>query len=526
MPRASIFIFDSSYPSADVALPIGDAEPHVVVSDRNIEPPPGHTTLQLEKLASLASFGRNLQSLRGAWRKAGGEKCIVIAVSGMRREQLLLNTLYALSLCWNVMFFDGARFNSLMQSGLLILGSASRVLARIVLGGLRTKIKRARFNRSIRTRPDAATPEGRLFGLYTSAHSFGLPLDSLIHEPDRCSIYGDYTVGWYLPMLSNRRQRYSVQTTRHRLCDISLHVEDVNNSAVRFLFKDGRILDYPYLLGKARPNASYLVSTCREIKSVERGIDLLHYTSGYYHWLLEGVPRILDLIDDGVDFDKYPLILPPLEMFHREALEVLGISIDTQVVTVDKGDWCHVRHCIFPTANFPFAAPEIDDPSGQPDGALLRRIRERLLERLPKLTVESTSATKRLYISRRKATKRKFTIQTETAVRSILEAEGFQSVCLEDLPWAEQVLLVSSAEFIVGLHGAGLANILFAKAKSLIEFQNPFEARSYFASMARELDMNYAYIVGGLEGHAINFDNITIDPRMLTDMLHRLDDAQ
>ncbi len=523
MPHASIFIFDSSYPNADVALPIDDVKPHVVVSDRNIEPPPGHSSLQLERLANPKSFRRNLRLLRTAWRKTDGERCIVIAASGVRREQLLLNTLYALSLCPNVIFFDGVSFNPLIQSWLLILGSAARVLARSFLGGLRTKIKRLRFNRSLRTRPDAATPEGRLFGLYTSERSFDLPLDRVIHEPDARSIYGDYTGGWYLPMLSNRRQRYSVRTTRHRLFEISLHVEDVNGSPVRFLFKAGRILDYPYLLGMARHNASYLVSTCREIKSIERGIDLLHYTSGYYHWLLEGVPRILDLIDDEIDFDQYPLILPPLEMFHRQVLEILGISPDTQVVTVDKGNWCHVHDCIFPTANFPFAAPGLADPSGQPDGALLRRIRERLLERLPKLTPESTSATKRLYISRRKATKRKFTIQTETAVRAILEAEGFQSVCLEDLPWSEQVLLVSGAEFIVGLHGAGLANILFAKAKSLIEFQNPFEVRSYFALMARELNMNYAYIVGALEGHSVNFDNITIDTRALTDVLHRLD---
>jgi capsular polysaccharide biosynthesis protein len=298
----------------------------------------------------------------------------------------------------------------------------------------------------------------------------------------------------------------------------------VQGSAVRFLFKDGRILDYPYLLGKARYD-TYLVSTRRAIKSVERGIDLLYFTSGYYHWLLEGVPRILDLIDDGIDFNEYPLILPRMEEYHRQVLEVLGVSPDTQVITVDRGDWCHVRDCIFPTANFPFATPELDDPSGQPDATLLRRIRERLLERLPESTPKSRMVSERIYISRQRARKRKFTIQTELAVRSVLETEGFQSVCLEDFPWAEQVLLMANAKFIVGLHGAGLANILFSNAKSLIEVQNPYEARAYFALMARELNINYAYIVGALVADSSNFDNIIIDPRALADMLHRLDNA-
>lgn len=524
MSSESTFIFDTSYPSAEIALPIDDVKSHVVVSDRNIDPPPGHDSLQLEKLAGSTSFRRNLRLLQAAWLKNRGKKCIVIALPGVRKEQILLHTLYAFFLCWNVVFFDGKKMKSLLQSWPVILRSAARVLARNIFGSLRVKIKEIRFNRSMRTNSDIATPEGEFFGLYTSARTFELPLDNVIKNADGSSIYGAFTGGWYLPMLSNRRQRYAVQTTRHRLRDISLHVEDVQGSAVRFLFKEGRLLDYPYLLGKQR-YGSYVVSTRRAIKNVERGIDLLHYTSGYYHWLLEGVPRILDLIDDGVDFNEYPLILPPMEDFHRQVLEVLGLSPDTQVITVDKGDWCHVRDCIFPTANFPFAAPELDDPSGQPDAALLRRIGERLLDRLPKSTPRSTMVSERVYVSRRRARKRKFTIQTELAVRSVLEAEGFQSVCLEDFPWAEQVLLVANAKFIVGLHGAGLANILFSNAKSLIEVQNPYEARAYFALMARELNINYGYLVGALEGDSSNFDNIIIDPQALTNMLHRLDNA-
>src|SRR5215469_3514177 len=524
MSSESTFIFDTSYPSAEIALPIDDLKPHVIVSDRNIVPPPRHNSLRLEKLVDLTSFRRNLRLLKVAWLKNSGEKCIVIAPSGARKEQILWNTLYAFSLCRKVEFFDGAKMKPLLQSCAFILSSAARVLARSILGSLRVKIKEIRFNYSIKTDSDAATPEGRLFGLYTRSQTFGLTPDNVIKNADGPSIYGAYTGGWFLPMLSNRRQRYAVQTTRHRLGDISLHVEDVQGSPVRFLFKDGRILDYPYLLGKAR-YGNYLVSTRRAIKSVERGIDLLHYTSGYYHWLLEGVPRILDLIDDGIDFNEYPLILPPMEEYHRQVLKVLGVSPDTQVVTVDKGDWCHVRDCIFPTANFPFGTPELDDPSGQPDATLLRRIRERLLERLPKATPTNRLVSERIYISTQRARKRKFTTQTELAVRSVLETEGFQSVCLEDFPWAEQVLLMANAKFIVGLHGAGLANILFSNAKSLIEVQNPYEARAYFALMARELNINYAYIVGALAGDSSNFDNILIDPRALADMLHRIDNS-
>ncbi len=525
MRRRSVFIFDSTYPSPDVALPIDETQPYIVVSDREIEPPPGQDSLQLEDQPGFSAFVKNLRLVRAVWRKENGGKCIVISAPSVRREQLVQNSLFALSLSRNVLFFDGLTLTTLAGAWRHILRSGVSLLGSRVLGGVKARIRRYRFERGLKSHSDMATPEGRLFGVYGRSQSFSLPLDTAVREPDLPSIYGSFTRGWYLPALSNRRQRYNVQTTRHLLRDIFLHIEAVGGSQERFLFKDGKVLDYPYLLGKVRRNASYRVSTRREIKSIDRGIDLLHFTSGYYHWLVEGVPRILDLIDDGTDFDRYPLILPPVETFQRQLLEVLGISPDSQVVTLGKDDWLHVGECIFPTANFPFAAPGLDDPSGQPDGSLLRRIRERLLERIPMAPEGTSGPSNRLYISRSRATKRKFTIPTEDAVRSVLESRGFQTVCLEDLHWAEQARLASSADLIVGLHGAGLTNILFAKGGGLLEFQNPLEARPYFALMARELNMKYAYIVGRLEGRSNHFDNITIDPGELTDLLSRLEVA-
>jgi capsular polysaccharide biosynthesis protein len=527
MTRASVFIFDASYPCVDVAVPIDEAKLQVVVADRNVEPPPGHRSLHLEEIRSFATLARNLRSLRAAWLDCAGEQCIVIAAPTVRKEQILRNVLYALSLSTDVNIFDGTTFRPIGRSWRLIMGASLRVLAKSLLRGVKLKvlalkaaIRRARAYRS--GGESAAAPTvATLFGVYGSGHSFSLPPDDHVCKTHNTSIYGNYTRGWYLPMLSHRPRCYVVQTRRHRLRDVCLHVAEYGEFSRRFLFRQGRILDYPYLLGKRQRKEHYLVATRREVRSLERGIDMLHYTSGYYHWLVEGIPRVLDLIDDGVDFDEYPLILPPLETFQRELLELLGISPARHVVTLDKGDWCHVRECIMPTANFAFAAPEIDDASGQPEAALLRRIRDRILERLTP-GPRHESAFSRLYISRAKAAKRRFTPDTEASVRAILESEGYRTVYLEDLPWAQQVRLVSSAEHIAGLHGAGLANLLFARPKSLLEFQNPLETRSYFAWMARELDVQYAYLIGKLEGYSGRFDNITLDTSDLAQTLLRM----
>ena len=519
MRSATVFIFDSSFPSIDIALPIDEQKRHTIVSTRKIEPPPGNSFLHLEYEQGLRSVLRNLRTLRAT--RATCEKCIVIAAPKVRSAQLCFNALYAFFLSRNVSFFDGTCLISPRRAWRLLLKAALIAPVRAPLSNLNIKRKRYLLERRLHSLPASSTREGSLFGLFTHSQSFSLPLDQVSSQPDGSSLYGNRISGWYLPAFSNRRQRYDVHTTRHFLQNVSLHVETKDGAEVSSLFQDGRILDYPYMLGRSRPLATYEVSTRSNVSTIERGICLLAYTSGYYHWLLEGVPRILDVIDDGFDFDRYPLILPPLTSFQRELLQLLGINPDRQVITVGVGEWCHVRDCVFPTAPFPFGVSYLEDPSGQPDRTLLLRLRERLLERLPRIAKPIANAPRKIYISRAKAAKRKFTASTEVAVVSILEHAGYTTLYLEDLDWALQMQLLAGAESIAGLHGAGLANILFSKAGSLLEFHNPFEARPYFSIMARELQMDYAYLIGSLDGVSQNFDNITLDLQILKNTIAR-----
>ena len=49
------------------------------------------------------------------------------------------------------------------------------------------------------------------------------------------------------------------------------------------------------------------------------------------------------------------------------------------------------------------------------------------------------------------------------AVQALLSQEGFETVSLEGMSPSDQILLFQSAEFVVGAHGAGLANLLFCE---------------------------------------------------------------
>jgi len=71
--------------------------------------------------------------------------------------------------------------------------------------------------------------------------------------------------------------------------------------------------------------------------------------------------------------------------------------------------------------------------------------------------------------------------------------------------------LLAGAEYIAGLHGAGLTNILFTDAKAFLKFHNPMEVRPYFAWMARELHTDYGFVMGSSSVPSRTFDQITID---------------
>jgi len=65
----------------------------------------------------------------------------------------------------------------------------------------------------------------------------------------------------------------------------------------------------------------------------------------------------------------------------------------------------------------------------------------------------------KIYISRKKTGKRGFTNELE--VEKIITKYGFNSVYFEDHNIYEQALIMNKAKYVVGLHGAGFANIIY-----------------------------------------------------------------
>ena len=107
----------------------------------------------------------------------------------------------------------------------------------------------------------------------------------------------------------------------------------------------------------------------------------------------------------------------------------------------------------------------------------------------------SASAPKhrRLLISRARAAKRR--IVNEEVLSRELASHGFETVLLEDLPHAAQAALFNEAEVVVGVHGAGFSNLIYASHCRVVEVF-PSQPVWTYRGLATSCGLPYASIAG------------------------------
>ncbi len=124
------------------------------------------------------------------------------------------------------------------------------------------------------------------------------------------------------------------------------------------------------------------------------------------------------------------------------------------------------------------------------------------------------NATRKIYIRRRPGGWR--SVANDDEVAKFLEAEGFESTRPEGLALAEQIRLFVEAKVIAGMHGAGLANLLFAPHAAILELAGGYCGGGYMA-MASGFGNAYASMCCPARG-----DDIVVDCDKLLRAIKRL----
>jgi Glycosyltransferase 61 len=215
------------------------------------------------------------------------------------------------------------------------------------------------------------------------------------------------------------------------------------------------------------------------------------------HWLLFVFPLIQHYREYlGGDPDYYYLG-KPVASWHYDSLAALGIGPERVLTDAVVGD--RMLAAIADNA-IPPPTPFLDFSTDT-----LRRPRD-----------ESRPG-RRIFISRKLRTTRPFLNEAECL--GILERYGFESVCTETLSLREETELFANADVVVGVHGAGLTNLLFCHPGCVVVELFPDRYPSpWFVEVSAARELTYANLRGlptGAKGLRPMHHHIHIDPERL-----------
>jgi len=232
----------------------------------------------------------------------------------------------------------------------------------------------------------------------------------------------------------------------------------------------------------------------------------------YSHYLFQILPRLDVLNRSGVEVDHYVLHLD--RSYHRQLAELTGIDL---AKVISPGRFAHIRAKTL-------VVPSVTQHNWLTTSGVefLRSMRDRLpLSNLP----DSATLPSRIYISRAKTRTRRLANEKEFV--SLLEKRRFARVFLEDLTVGQQIQLLGNAEFVIGQHGAGMANLIFCNPGTrVIEIFSPELIDVAFAFLSCQADLDYEAYVGQmadwrsrcLKVHSRGMYRISAD--MIDDAIH------
>jgi len=225
----------------------------------------------------------------------------------------------------------------------------------------------------------------------------------------------------------------------------------------------------------SKENSVFEKGTPRFIKKFKGKVFSLLTGGGgnanYWHWLYDVLPR-LNIASKILDIEKIDyFLLPSLsERFQNETLDHLKIPYKKRLSSK------HVRHLEADeiiVADHPYNL--LNDPMQDADN-IPGWISEWLKNSFILHNFDKKEYSKKIYIDRSDAKSNHSklrNITNESEVKNILKEYNFEIVTLSNMAFLDQVHLFNNAEFVVGLHGGGFANLAFCKPNTkVLEFKS------------------------------------------------------
>ena len=230
------------------------------------------------------------------------------------------------------------------------------------------------------------------------------------------------------------------------------------------------------------PHKSFIKDLLRKKVKINTALCCLDLfsTGGYFHWLTEILPKYFlakKHLDNDID-----LLIPYYFLekwgFVSQIIEALNISVHW----IKNNEIVEVRELV--------AISSSGGPLNyQPEPI---KILSKTLLQIIDSSRSTLDGLKRIYISRSKASWRK--ILNEKEILPVLATYDIELVHLEDYSFLDQVKLLSSCNFLIGCHGAGLTNMIFMPMNSSvmeIRLSSSDHMMNVFFTLAHTVSLNY-----------------------------------
>lgn len=235
----------------------------------------------------------------------------------------------------------------------------------------------------------------------------------------------------------------------------------------------------------------------------------------FCHWLIDLLPRLAVMANQITDSNFYVATRHLTSPYQIRSLEMCGISSDRVIqlgpyesVSAENlivtSDIAHMPHPCFKVA--PWA---------------INFLRSKILAEcfVAPDAAWSGSSYHKIYISRGDAPGRK--IVNDSEFSQYLEGHGYTRVVLSDLSLSDQVKIVSNSSSIIGLHGAGLSHLVFAKKDcQIIEiFPHSYGTPAFHLLAAVNGNRYFTYVVDDIvSGSRSQVDDIFLDIEKFKDI--------
>ncbi len=294
-----------------------------------------------------------------------------------------------------------------------------------------------------------------------------------------------------------------------------LYTDTINDTA--FILNDSLIKepsfqyrykkDFQIINGKISENFVLRNGTPNLVKKINGNVfSLLTGGAGknnYWHWIFDVLPRIAILNKSNLRLKPNYYLLPSLsKKYQKQTLLELKLPLSS-LINGEK-----YKHII---CNNLFATDHPINFNNNPSKSILnipswviRWLRKKYI----KNKYTNKKLPKRIFINREfdsnLATRK---IVNNEDVKNALIYLGFKSISLSNLNFIDQVKLFKNANFIVGLHGAGFANMVFANKRTKILEIASKNNGNLFLNLAKKCNLNYKRIIGINASKKLKFQN-------------------